>query len=410
MSRQTHKKEFRESITSLIELHDLIRRGDEDSVGADELRDRISALSESLSPEEYVRLRCLSGDLDSLLEDETCSDVHLIKELEKYGASNLDAFLDVLSKTAGNFPPIVVAKMRAQAWNQLAGSEVSLLFNLKVAEIDPDDSQNEMTILSGLCEIGRFEEAYKRAVQAVVRPTSSALLLIQACNIVQITSGDESEKSPNWSLLVQIYQRALAGLETDNLAFTTGRMAGYLGLAHSLEALEAWDKAEMAYNKAVEVSYSSANAKIARGVFLLDRKFSAALADFKDAVNSGTLNPLPWFFYAYDKFVRLEYELCLKACKQAISLNTYPVVLAQLYAWSAVSAFETDSSRSDILFLMAQARSFGEGFGDVKQNLEALEERLSSGFDSRGEWTTSIPTRSFLDGRYNQANLMAAVP
>jgi hypothetical protein len=60
---RTESREFREYAALLIELHRLIRSGDDEALEGDSLRDRMDQVGSQLSAEEVARANQMSAEL-----------------------------------------------------------------------------------------------------------------------------------------------------------------------------------------------------------------------------------------------------------------------------------------------------------------------------------------------------------
>lgn len=193
------KTSFLEYVRLLVDVQAAIRRNDEQS--ATLLRRQSEELGDDLSPEEIEWLYGLSGDLDMLTGEEvferpTLPPRQLLLKL-KSATDRLDgqAMLEVLRQNPSLLLPQQKAYLRANAYDHLGYTELSLLFMRHAAELAPEDDQYPCLILEKLARLGRLEEARALALVSLARPTLSEDLIIFSSGAIFSSTRDMDDEA-----------------------------------------------------------------------------------------------------------------------------------------------------------------------------------------------------------------------
>lgn len=351
-----------------LALHVLIRAGRGDDDEADQVREQMVDIWETLSPEHRALLDNLSGDLFMLAGDEVLETGEALSSSfaqamkDAWQRQDWVAILALLrrSEVRAVVPDHHAAYVRGRCWSSLDYFEAALTFFDHAAHLEPNNDNYAYLALDALVRSGRMDEALERANVILREQAPSARRLFKAADVLFHAARhfDEAAAATVYKRVLLVLDRALA-LDAslpaeERLSSLTG--GGYVvkGVCH--EHLEQPEEAKRAYTAALAVDPESDAALTARGLLSLDTDRTAALRDFERAVKKGTPLLWPYLYLAHDALQSGEFRRCLDMAQQAIARTRAPVLRANLMEWMAIASLELAPGSKTSIALLQEAQ------------------------------------------------------
>jgi len=133
-------------VTSLTELHRLIRDGHCDSAEADELRDQMDTPWDRLTRQEQTRIDGISADLYTLSDDSPIKHSDRVRYISDAMSEKLaplilsrswERVLDLLRESPGEISWDLAAQYRAEAYAKLGDGEIAKKFLAEAWRLNP---------------------------------------------------------------------------------------------------------------------------------------------------------------------------------------------------------------------------------------------------------------------------------
>lgn len=156
------------SVQLLLQLHNLIAHGKEDSEEAESVRDATEKPWYRLSEAEQTRLRVLSANLDMLINDEAFRHVPPEQRTEKYLGDLLvqaqqnrdwDTALALLRNGPDFLSPDELAHLRGASYFYLGHYDIAYLFAEYAFKQNPNKTEYAYLAMASLLEGRHYQEA-----------------------------------------------------------------------------------------------------------------------------------------------------------------------------------------------------------------------------------------------------------
>lgn len=366
-----------------LALHAIIRAGRGNDDEADQVREQMVDIWETLSPERRTLLDNLSGDLfmlagDEVLETGETPSRSFAQTMDAWQRDDWVATLTLLrrSEVRATVPDHRVAYIRGRCWSSLGYFEAALAFFEHAAHLAPDNDNYAYLALDALLRSGRMDEALERANAILREQAPSVRRMFKAADVLFHAAWhfDEAVAATVYKRVLLVLDRALAldaslPAEERLSSLTVG---GYVvkGLCH--EHLEQPLEAKQAYTAALAVDPESDAALTARGLVSLDTDRAAALRDFERAVKKGTPLLWPYLYLAHDALQSGEFRRCLDMSQQAMARTRAPVLRANLMEWMAIASLVLSPGSKMSVALLQDAQAANPLSDRIAANLQDL--------------------------------------
>jgi tetratricopeptide (TPR) repeat protein len=150
----------------------MIRDGEGDTAQADEIRDTMDELWTQLDPQEAVRLRSLSADLNTIGREsalgapESAGNATLQKLRDAEARHDWEEVLALLREGRDALPADEAAFVRSRSWANLGDLHTALLFLREAVRLAPHRSDYTLFLIVVLGMIGDAEEAARLTVSS----------------------------------------------------------------------------------------------------------------------------------------------------------------------------------------------------------------------------------------------------
>jgi tetratricopeptide (TPR) repeat protein len=373
----------------LRQLHHLMASGRGDTDEAEAVRCDMDTSWRRLNREEIARLKGLSADLYMLEDDEVLeparpnerSPDELKAELEtSWRQGKWEDVLRLLRKGRSFGTQGQVAYLRARAYEQLGHLDASLLFMEYAASLKPDDATYDGAVMELLITLKRYDEAVALAELKIERSKHSPGLLIQAAGIL-LRAAKERPGEQNRAIYEHTIEVLNGALEASSKLLPVVVVFGYLTLGFCHQALEQWQLARGAYDRALQVSPDDPILLSARGLLLTRLDPQGAILDFTRAVDRGTVLAAPHLHLAHDALVRRDYVRCLELCIRILSLpqKPHPRLLATALQWLAIAQFELDGPPDVVRQNFVTALDLDPLNEQIRSNFERFNQLVQTG-------------------------------
>jgi len=214
---------FSEYVARLVELHELMSAGQDESEAAEAIRDRMDAPWQRLSAEQVALVDGLSADLYSL-EEPRSAPPDLSADADEFATfersiheNDWPAALDVVRRNENRLEPNVVLYLRGTCWAHLGQPAVAILFLEAANRLQPLDPEGECWLLGCMIQAGRAKDALPRA-REIARTESTPMSLLPAADVIfaaaTTLSGDAADAL--YREAVELAERGLAAADTES--------------------------------------------------------------------------------------------------------------------------------------------------------------------------------------------------
>jgi tetratricopeptide (TPR) repeat protein len=368
-----------------------------DSDEADGVRDAMDKPWRHLSREEVARLKGLSADLYLLEDDERrnqadpggrsperlSADLNAAVRLQ-----NWEEVLGLLRLPSTLSPPDRVALLRAAAYRDLGHLDAAILFLEYAAKIKPEVAEYEWSLVELLLKSKRFDAADTLAESWIKRSALPPALAIRAATVLveAARTRPDGHGRALYERAIDLLQRALPGSTDLPPVFL---VLGYLILGYCYQQLDEREEAARVYDEGLRECGDDPGLFMARGSLLVKTDRSAAIADFKRAVEGGAGLALPYVYVAHDALLHHDYQRCLDLCARILSLSQNGRVLAAAFQWTAIARYELGTPAEGVRQYFEAALDLDPLNEQIQQNLEIIKllaQSGSTGPDGEARW------------------------
>jgi tetratricopeptide (TPR) repeat protein len=207
---------FRESVELLLQLHDVMTKGNPDGEEADAIRDAMDVPWYAMSHSKQALVRGLSADLYTIGASESSAKESSLPtgELEGLVRDNKwSEVLDLVRLNQATLSSHEAAFTRAVAWMHLGQPEVALRFFRELERLRALSDAERIWLLTCLMQTGRTGETIEVATQFV--ESQNPLVRLRAANSLslaaqQLTGGEAHEVRDR---AIEITEEALPKVE-----------------------------------------------------------------------------------------------------------------------------------------------------------------------------------------------------
>jgi tetratricopeptide (TPR) repeat protein len=204
---------FSESVALLLQLHDLMSRGQGESREAYELRADMERPWHAMNDHERTLVEDLSADLFSLGQDRTSAPADttgVVSAIE--GAARRGEYrraLDVLRENEGSLSPDYVGHWRGVCWADLGQLAVARLFFGEAIRVAPDNLHYKAMLLRSLILDTPSDHEISVARTYVDVADDPLLLYLGACAVFNhARSLDEPSRLEGFRAVIDLVERA----------------------------------------------------------------------------------------------------------------------------------------------------------------------------------------------------------
>lgn len=336
-------KEVRRKVERLtIKLHELIRKGLAESADAEDVRESILDIWESVERDDRAVLNGLSGDLYLISGEEdrapgTLHDLQAIKEAWQH-----HAWVELLALTRRRVPALDDARcayLRARAYDSLGLPLAAEVFFSHASALDPTNENLHYLALQALLEAGEFERAWEHSRSLLSNePAPTLLFKIADVMYVAATFCDPTFAASLYKRVVETVDRAeqAAGAQQPLVSV---RVGGLVKKAYALVHLKDANAALETLKVALRLAPQNDVVLVALGLFHLDQgRTDDAIPLFERAVSTRTPLVWPYLLLAKRSLELGEDTRCLELADQGLERGASGRVRASLLELKA-SAF-----------------------------------------------------------------------
>jgi tetratricopeptide (TPR) repeat protein len=348
----------------LLNLNELIEKGDGDSHEADALRDEMSGYWSSFTEDQRQRMRWLSEDLADLAKGGP-SIVHTSPDaigkwknalnaalVEKSNGKHDDYLAVLRSPARTKNAASDLLFLQAGAWDDAGFPEVAIQL-LKGAE--KQDPSVAIYTLIKLAREGYSEEAVERA-DILLNERSDEPVAVYFASAVLLGSVrylDPIDARPTLERITGPLRNCVAAFSSSHpiqlqLPGFGASMAKILGLC--LEWLGKEDAAIKVYDRVLASNPNDPDILTMRGLARMKKDYQLALIDLRHAIQNNTSLPWPYFVVSRECLGSHNFE-AVKLCNYALNLKPTPSDAAKslLYEGIAVGYALMDQPRDRVL-------------------------------------------------------------
>ena len=301
-------------IEPLIELHQLIAKGDGESEAADNIREALSDLWLQVSEVDRQRLDGLSADLYALADKEMYDEeseysrlpiIDLRKLCITLFNSDPIKFLEVLRTRDDIYPKYLKSYIRGRIWERLGYGHVAYLFFSFASELSKNENY-EYLALNALKESPQREKCLNVALEIgarILQGERKPKVAYVVCSIINdLSQSCGKDHSLSFQKMLSDILNAsipqLAGIAA-NKADKTVLIGSYLLLGNALARLGHTKKALISYKRAVDSRTDDCTAWTALGLHRFKYGIGDAYNVLKKAIELGEKLVWPFLILAF---------------------------------------------------------------------------------------------------------------
>jgi hypothetical protein len=307
--------------------------------------------------------------------------------------------IDLLIAHPYLFPRDRMAYMRARCCDVLGHRRATTLFFRDAWTFNPDNPLYSLAYLDSLCKEGKHAEAWA-VVEERLEKHPGALSSIYAMSVINAildrdrsaaTRGDEGIRRPRRDELLEHFASALeacrAMAPAERRAIAPQIEYAFLvawspyrevhDIGDQLDLIKLW----------IDLHPNSSHARVLRGMVIYPGE--ASNQAFREAIQLGSPDPLPYFVLARDALLSRRFLECDRLCTQALQRGAEPEIRATLLFWQAISRWNLGRDQAAIRALFNEARKLRPD--------DPLIEGFARAFDENGR-TARPPSQALSEG------------
>jgi len=343
---------FEQYLALLIELHDALRRDDEEK--ADAIRERMDEPGYCLSSAEIRWVNRASADLYLLADAEsfrprTVSPQMLMRQLKKASdQSDGETMLDLL-RQADFAPPEHRAWFRSRAYEMLGYYSLSLRFMAFAADQRSEHFEYKYMLLAKTLGQGDFINARILASHYAEEQDQHPKLKILIAIALYRSTGAVSPSDADPLLRKAVNVASSIPVDSfTNILSQEDILMLWMILGACQYKLGNVEEAIAADTQALQLDATNTNVLESRGRHRLQTDYTAALVDFRAAVTLKTPLPLPYLFIIREELLQRNYEAARSLCDTLLTRNRQPRIVAQAYEFIALAYYGLGRSFLDV--------------------------------------------------------------
>lgn len=386
--KQINNPTFAFVAKGLVDLHRLIKAGQEDSPEAEAIRDALDGSLAALNPAEKQRAQWLSEDLYSIsdpVDESTLKPMNpqaqqqLNEAYEARQRGDLDYALALLRRWKDYISPALLSYLRGTIWREFRCTEVATLFLERASQAEPANSDFLRLYLFGLTEA-------QPDAAANLATTLLDSSLDRDPNIVTIAASILYKTTAAMSVAAakQVCRDLIGPLEEAVLKLQRSEFGTSVALGPALVLLGACQEAVgdvssalECYSQAIHVNPHDDSPFIARGILQYGQG-PRAIADFDSAIRLESTLIWPYLFLAHHYLSTQQFDRCRVTCERGLQVEGSNVVKSQLEEWRAIAQSELGFSAELVRTAFEAAIRLDPSNEHAKRNLVRFEEALAS--------------------------------
>jgi len=349
---RTDNPTFRLVVKGLLQLHDLGRRGQDDSPEAEAVRDALDAPISILSESEQERAQWLSEDLYSISDPHDSAtqqpmtaeaQLGLTEAVEARQSGEFDRALKLLRRWQDYISPALLSYMRGTVWLEADYPEVATVFLEHASACEPANGNYRALYLIALSQFDA-EAARTHARSILADPEDWApVVVVRAADVVlgQLQDMSVAESVASSRLLIPALENAVSRLEHDGDSAAPVSIYAHcvtlLGMCYELQgdvnAATDW------FTRGLQHSPDNDRLLTARGILFYGKE-QGAIADLERAVNVGSRLVWPYLFLAHHFLSVREFDRARAMCESGLKMEGSATAKSLLEEWRAIAQAE----------------------------------------------------------------------
>ena len=381
---------FRLMAKGLVELHQLIQSGKDDSPDAEAIRDALDVPLRALSQPEKERSQWLSEDLYSVSEPPAPSDPKVTPRqaqqdyLDAYQARQSrewDRALTLLRRSGEYIAPSLLSHVRGEIWSAAGYPQVAAFFYEHASKCEP---KNANYLSRYLKEVAEFDpsSAILHAQQVLDQfEDFDPLVVVEAVSVLFQKSrpATDAEAQQECRYLIPILERNLVRINADKEV--ADRRLEYqmtvskLGIFYEL--LGNSGAAVDYFSRGLQVNPNNDALLVARGILQYGMS-THAISDLEKAVELKSQLIWPYLFLAHHYLGSRRFEECRMMCESGIQMQGSVSAKSQLAEWRAISQAVLGFSPDAVRAAFEEALRWDSLNELASRNLQIFEATLTS--------------------------------
>ena len=334
----------------LVELHQLIKDGKDDSPEAESVRDALDAPLEALTRTEKERAQWLSEDLYSVSEPpgvatqkemNSQAQQQLNEAIEAQQSQEWDRALALLRQWKDYISPVLLSYIRGTTWLKAGYPDIAAIFYRHASESDPANAKYRVFYMEALAESD--PAAAEKLAQDVLadHEKQAPVVVARAAGIFcfkRARTTSNAESAQLYRRLISILEKNKTQIEQDKgtasreLAYDL--TVGLLGFCHEL--LGNTGAAVDYYSRGLQTNPNNDGLLAARGILLYGTS-PRAISDFEQAVALGSPVVHPYLFLAHHYLATNRFEECRVMCEAGLRMRGSDTAQSRLEEWRAIA-------------------------------------------------------------------------
>ncbi len=380
---------FKLMARGLVELHRLIREGQDDSPKGEAVRDALDAPLHALNRIEKERAEWLTIDLYSvsdppapipLKEMTPQAQQQLIEAYEALHNQEWDRALELLRKWQERIAPALLSYMRGTIWGGAGYPEVAAYFYEHAKKTDPTNADYHALYLDALAESDPVTaEKLSKQVLADYEQHSPLVVAFAAhIHFHHVGVLSDNEVATMCRELIPILESNLKRLDNDKDA--ASRSEGYVMTVQTLGIcydLQGHSRAAIdCFSRGLLTNPNHVPLLVSRGILRYGRS-PGAISDLEQAERLGLPQVLPYFFLAHHYLITNRFEQCRVMCEKGLSMTgSSDATKSQLEEWRAISQGELGFPQDTVRTAFEAAVRWDSSNESAARNREAYEASL----------------------------------
>ncbi|MGD9646985.1 MAG: hypothetical protein AB7U73_14840 [Pirellulales bacterium] len=367
----------------LVDLHRLIKAGQEDSPEAEAIRDALDGPLAALNPVEKLRAQWLSEDLYSISEpvDESAlkpMNPQAQQRISEFSTarqrSDWDQALSVLRRWQGYISPALLSFLRGSIWFDAGVAVAAAAFLEHASQRDPANYRAVHLLALGESDAGAAEILAREILKSDDQHSSDIVAQAAGICVKAAIAGEAAMAEQTYRSLLPVLDRTLKRpVDDDAIASrsTAAYLALLLGLCH--EKLGGTNAAIDHYTRGLQADPFNEALLIARGNLLYGRNPSA-IGDFRHAVESESTFIWPYLFLAHEYLATHQYDLCRTMCERGLHRDGSDQAKSHLEEWRAIAQCELGFSPELVRTAFESAIRLDPANENARRNLARFNE------------------------------------
>ncbi|MDA1230056.1 MAG: hypothetical protein O2856_04720 [Planctomycetota bacterium] len=376
---------FRQYLSFLRRLHELIRSGADETAEGEALRDSMDLPAESLATEEIECLNGISADFYSLSDHiehtvlpRTVTSDSFIRE--SFNAKNMRDYaksITLLHQAQPHLELWQLSYVRGSILVEAGESLAAADFFLKAADLYPANPSFRFMWLAALAK-GSPAAAIKESTRILQEPSAHpAKFVYKAADIAFAATRDmdTAKAMRRTEESIPVFEETILRLQVSGEAKEgPGVLAAaisLLGFCH--EHLGHGDEAIQYFNEGLSLFPANDTLRVARGIHLYGTNTGQSVEDFVVATQLHSVLVWPYLFLAHYYLTKGQTEDCLRYAGEALQRSPHSQITADCLEWIAICQATLGYPLSTVLSTFNEALKLSPNNERIKKNTENFE-------------------------------------